>query len=609
MLNKLKKIFLLFSTIFFISSITCFTAYNWNHMTNIEKLGVPTCFFIVFILGWFIFDKELYKNLSLFISSFVIGTIFAVFGQIYQTGADSWTLFANWSFFLIIPTIISSFYPLYFLLISVLTTSLIFYQLLFVDYTFVWLYVALFISIIIVIYPFIILKFKLFFNNIFYNLLVSLFFIFLTFSTITNLFYYKSFIFLNCCYLLLLSFVYFLGYFIQKKIIIQAFSILYLGLFIWTLLVEVLTSKSYFLHNESAILFFIFLSLIIFILTLNLLKKSLSNNIETFLKKFYIVSTLFLKFIIFIFLLCFSMFFIVLITNNLNFCFFIVGSIFLILSLLIPSYLNFSQNKSEIITFLSGIILLNYYFTKTFAFNMTFLIILSFLFYIIYLSFLYFKPSKAFDFFFFPAIYLLIINIVSISSDSIRFYNLLSHTFLDYIVLLGCLIIILFLVFYEKIQKSLYKDRLNLIFNGNEFIVFIIVLIFHFFHQVPMLLNFFKVLLSFISLLAVIKGIQKENNLKITLILFGITLLLNFICLDFFELHFMVMFILLNLFKNNEIFIFFSFVFIIYFITKYYYDINSTLFDKSKIFLLMSMFFISNYFLITYFSNGDEQNE
>jgi len=95
MFEKIKKFFLIFSIVFLIAGITSFTAYNWATMSNVEKLAVPSVLIIAGLVAYLFLEKEIYKNLAIFFSSFMIGTLFAVYGQVYQTGADVWILCSN----------------------------------------------------------------------------------------------------------------------------------------------------------------------------------------------------------------------------------------------------------------------------------------------------------------------------------------------------------------------------------------------------------------------------------------------------------------------------------------------------------------------------------
>ncbi len=110
MFEKIKKFFLIFSIVFLIAGITSFTAYNWATMSNVEKLAVPSVLIIAGLVAYLFLEKEIYKNLAIFFSSFMIGTLFAVYGQVYQTGADVWVLFRNWAIFLIIPMVATGYY-------------------------------------------------------------------------------------------------------------------------------------------------------------------------------------------------------------------------------------------------------------------------------------------------------------------------------------------------------------------------------------------------------------------------------------------------------------------------------------------------------------------
>ena len=124
MLNKLKNSFLYFSMLFFITGISCFIAYNWNKMESFTKISIPIILIILGVIGWFAFqNRVLYRQLFLFSSSFFIGILFAVFGQIYQTGADPYTLFRNWGLFILIFSFVENFYPLWILNITVFTIS------------------------------------------------------------------------------------------------------------------------------------------------------------------------------------------------------------------------------------------------------------------------------------------------------------------------------------------------------------------------------------------------------------------------------------------------------------------------------------------------------
>lgn len=75
-----------------------FFAYNWHVMPKWSKLALIeiamlVCFIAAAGVGW----QKLLGQCLLLAATVFIGVFFAVFGQIYQTGADAWQLFALWA--------------------------------------------------------------------------------------------------------------------------------------------------------------------------------------------------------------------------------------------------------------------------------------------------------------------------------------------------------------------------------------------------------------------------------------------------------------------------------------------------------------------------------
>nr|WP_241878821.1 DUF2157 domain-containing protein [Psychrobacter sp. PraFG1]UNK05419.1 DUF2157 domain-containing protein [Psychrobacter sp. PraFG1] len=79
-------------------------AYNWTAMGKMGKFALVQSALIVSVLGYVAFAYKrstvsaqhktyLIEPLLLLIASVVVGSLLALFGQIYQTGADSWQLF------------------------------------------------------------------------------------------------------------------------------------------------------------------------------------------------------------------------------------------------------------------------------------------------------------------------------------------------------------------------------------------------------------------------------------------------------------------------------------------------------------------------------------
>ena len=112
----------------FAIGVVFFFAYNWQAIPSYGKLSI-----ILVLIGIFslisIHPKIqiLYKQLCLTAVSLMVGVLFAVFGQIYQTGANAYDFFLAWSIFCLIWVITARFKPLWVLYFCLLNTTLFFY--------------------------------------------------------------------------------------------------------------------------------------------------------------------------------------------------------------------------------------------------------------------------------------------------------------------------------------------------------------------------------------------------------------------------------------------------------------------------------------------------
>ena len=124
----LNTLFLLLGSIFLAAGVIFFFAYNWASMHRLLKLGVIQTALIlaVFTASFHGFEK-LAGKASLLLACILVGALFALFGQIYQTGADAYELFLAWSAFIAGWVIISNFAALWLLLLILLETALFLY--------------------------------------------------------------------------------------------------------------------------------------------------------------------------------------------------------------------------------------------------------------------------------------------------------------------------------------------------------------------------------------------------------------------------------------------------------------------------------------------------
>ncbi|WP_424411608.1 GDYXXLXY domain-containing protein [Pasteurella sp. PK-2025] len=101
----LTLLLLMFAMGFFASGVITWLAANWDDFSKLQKLyGTQTLFLITFVFAGFFYYRESRKSDSrwltssfFFLLAVLIGALFALIGQTYQTGANAWQLFAFWS--------------------------------------------------------------------------------------------------------------------------------------------------------------------------------------------------------------------------------------------------------------------------------------------------------------------------------------------------------------------------------------------------------------------------------------------------------------------------------------------------------------------------------
>lgn len=128
--NRFLSIFLLAAGIgFTVSGIIFFFAYNWDELPKFAKLGIVEVLLVSSVLlTVFTRWNMLVKKILLTEATFLIGTLFAVFGQIYQTGADAYDLFLGWTLFTILWAVAIRFAPLWLTFIGLLCTTIWLYN-------------------------------------------------------------------------------------------------------------------------------------------------------------------------------------------------------------------------------------------------------------------------------------------------------------------------------------------------------------------------------------------------------------------------------------------------------------------------------------------------
>lgn len=125
----LSYLFLSLGVGFVAAGIVFFFAYNWADLHKFMKIGLievliitTTCLVLMPMIG------RILRNVILTGTSVLVGVLFAVFGQIYQTGANAYDLFFAWTLCITLWAVVAHFAPLWLLFLVLINTTLVLYS-------------------------------------------------------------------------------------------------------------------------------------------------------------------------------------------------------------------------------------------------------------------------------------------------------------------------------------------------------------------------------------------------------------------------------------------------------------------------------------------------
>jgi len=126
----LKLFFITLGIGFSVSGIVFFFAYNWADLHRFSKIGITQGLLIAttFIALLPKFHVNI-RRIILSGSAVMVGVLFAVFGQIYQTGANAYDFFLAWTVFITLWVIVLNFAPLWLLYLILVNTTFILFAL------------------------------------------------------------------------------------------------------------------------------------------------------------------------------------------------------------------------------------------------------------------------------------------------------------------------------------------------------------------------------------------------------------------------------------------------------------------------------------------------
>ncbi len=114
-----------------LTGIVFFFAANWNSLSTLAKLaGIEVGLVLCLAGAWRYGLERLSGKVLLLGAGVLVGVFLAVFGQVYQTGADAWDNFAKWSVLIFGWVLLARFVPLWglWLVVTNLAVSFFVYQ-------------------------------------------------------------------------------------------------------------------------------------------------------------------------------------------------------------------------------------------------------------------------------------------------------------------------------------------------------------------------------------------------------------------------------------------------------------------------------------------------
>lgn len=107
---------LVLGSLFCLVGLIFLAAYNWNEIPGLVRIGLVALLLCVLTISALLRGIEtLLGRVLLGCAAVVIGVLFAVYGQVYQTGADSYLLFLSWMLFVIPWAAVSRWTPIWML--------------------------------------------------------------------------------------------------------------------------------------------------------------------------------------------------------------------------------------------------------------------------------------------------------------------------------------------------------------------------------------------------------------------------------------------------------------------------------------------------------------
>ena len=124
----LDQLLLWLGALMLAAGVIYFLAYNWNDLGRYAKFGLVEALIVAaLIVIWRVGLESIAGKVTLLAASLFVGGLLALIGQIYQTGADTFELFAAWAVLILPWVLVGRLAALWLVWLGLLNAAVIFY--------------------------------------------------------------------------------------------------------------------------------------------------------------------------------------------------------------------------------------------------------------------------------------------------------------------------------------------------------------------------------------------------------------------------------------------------------------------------------------------------
>ena len=106
-------------------AVLFFIAYNWNEIGRFARFAmVEVAMVVAIVVYWRLGSHNMVAKVSLLAATLFLGVLLGLYGQTYQTGADTWQLFFNWALLMLPWALIGRFAAIWIIWILLINLSL-----------------------------------------------------------------------------------------------------------------------------------------------------------------------------------------------------------------------------------------------------------------------------------------------------------------------------------------------------------------------------------------------------------------------------------------------------------------------------------------------------